>query len=183
VIRRSRLWADIGGATAIEFACLAGILAVMVLGIIDFGRGFWFRMQVQNAAQAGADWAQYNPFNCNAATSTCVNLAGTSVPTGLLNAVEFATDLSLNTSNIAVQASTGGTTCGCPNQIGTGVQLTASCDASADPCTYGNPGGYAIVTVSYSFVPLFPWPTFNNNSNTITLSGSATALCVGGATC
>jgi hypothetical protein len=183
VIRRSRLWADDGGATAIEFACLAGILAVMVLGIIDFGRGFWCRMEVQNAAQAGADWAQYNQFNCSASSSPCSDAAQPNVPVGLLNAVEYATDLSLNDANVQVQASGwNGYTCGCPNETGAGIQLNASCSITASPCTYGNPGGYTIVTVNYTFNTLFPWPGFGSNEQ-ITLSGSATSMCAGGATC
>jgi len=176
LVRQFPLRTDDGGATVIEFACVAGVLALMVLGIIDFGRAFWFRMEVQNAAQAGADWAQYNAFDCGASPSPCAN----GVPTKLQNAVIYATDLSLTGTNIAVTASSGNATCGCPT--GNGVTMGQTC---GDTCTsgtnaYGNASGYATVTVTYNFSPLFPWPAL---SNPMTLSGSATSMCKGGATC
>ena len=182
---RSRLATSEDGATAIEFAFLAGVLGLMVLGIIDFGRAFWFRMEVQNAAQAGADWAQYNPFNCGASPSPCnVNVTATSspasVPPGLVNAVVYATDLSLTSANVTVTASTGGTTCGCPTATGISMGQTCGNACASGPNTYGNATGYATVMVTYNFAPIFPWPGL---ANPTTLSGSATALCKGGTTC
>lgn len=171
MIRRSAL-NDNSGATAIEFAFVAGILALMTLGIIDYGRAFWYRMEVQNAAQAGADWAQYNAFNCG--VSTCNN----GVPSGLQNAVTFATGLPQSAVNYAVSASTGGFTCGCPDGNGgmtNAVQCGASCGVG------GTATGYATVTVSYNYTPFFPqWPGLGPVT---TLTGSATAVCEGGETC
>jgi len=171
---RSGLLRNDSGATAVEFACLAGALALMVLGIIDFGRAFWFQMEVRNAAQAGADWAQYNAFNCTA--SSCTN----GVPSGLENAVIYATDLSLNSANITVAASTGGNTCGCPGVSGVTAGATCGSTCTIGTSTYGAATGYATVTVTYAFSPIFPWPVL---SNPTTLSGSATVMCKGGATC
>ena len=175
--RRSRLRTNENGATIIEFAVLAGVLAVMVLGIIDFGRAFWFHMEVQNAAQAGADWAQYNAFNCGASPSPCTS----GVPAGLRNAVIYATNLSLGSPDVTVAASGyNGVTCGCPGT--SGVSLGQTCGA---PCTdgtnvYGGATGYATVTVNYNFRPIFPWPALSDPQ---TLSGNATAVCKGGTTC
>lgn len=173
MIRRIALPRDAAGATAIEFAFIAGILALMTLGIIDYGRAFWYRMQVQNAAQAGADWAQYNAFNCD--VSTC-SPAG--MPAGMQAAIQFATDLPSSAINFSVSASTGNSTCGCPNGSG-GMTPPGQCGAA---CAVGGTAtGYATVTVSYNFTPFFPqWPGLGQLA---TLTGSATAICEGGQTC
>jgi hypothetical protein len=44
----------IGGVAAIEFAVLATILLFTTLATADLGMGFYRKMQVENAAQAGA---------------------------------------------------------------------------------------------------------------------------------
>jgi Flp pilus assembly protein TadG len=171
---------DDGGATAIEFACIAGVLAVMALGIIDFGRAFWYRMEVQNAAQAGADWAQYKAFNCNIASQCTLG-----VPNGLTSTVDSATGLT--PSSITVSAS-GNTingsigACGCPAGTGTTPSGIVS-TACGTPCPngYGAASGFATVTVTYNFTPIFPWQAFGGGP--IALSGSATSLCFGGTTC
>jgi len=172
VIGCSGLPRNNAGATAIEFACIAGILALMTLGVIDYGRAFWYRMEVQNAAQAGADWAQYNAFNCG--ISSCSG----GVPSGLQTAILYATNLPSGAISFSVAASSGNSTCGCPNGSG-GMTTPVQCGAS---CSIGGTAtGYATVTVSYNYTPFFPrWPGLGQ---VITLTGSATAICEGGQTC
>jgi hypothetical protein len=172
VIRRSGVQNNDAGATAIEFACIAGVLALMTLGIVDYGRAFWYRMQVQNAAQAGADWAQYNAFDCG------VSPCSSGTPSGLQAAVLYATNLTPSGIRFQVNASTGNATCGCPNGSG-GITSPLQCGAN---CPVGGTAtGYATVTVSYNFTPFFPsWPGLGQVT---TLTGSATALCEGGQTC
>ena len=59
-----RLAASLGrrrdGTAAIEMAFLAPILVFMAAGMIDFGLGVYTKMQVADAAQAGAAYAQLN---------------------------------------------------------------------------------------------------------------------------
>lgn len=50
------------GAAAIEFAVLAALLLTMMIGTADLGMGFYRKMQVQNAAQAGAQYAMAHAF-------------------------------------------------------------------------------------------------------------------------
>lgn len=52
-----RLVADCRGASVIEFAFIAPIIAILVIGVIDFGLALWNDMQVADAAQAGAAYA------------------------------------------------------------------------------------------------------------------------------
>ncbi len=57
---------DRGGA-AIEFAIVAPVLFLIMLGTIDFGRLFYVRQGLQNATQQAARYYTVNP---SAATST-----------------------------------------------------------------------------------------------------------------
>src|SRR6478752_6103638 len=50
----------IAGAALIEFTLFAPLLVVMSIYTMDFGLLFYRQMQVQNAAQAGVDWAIAN---------------------------------------------------------------------------------------------------------------------------
>jgi Flp pilus assembly protein TadG len=60
-------FADVGrgnaGVAAIEFAVIAMMLVLMALGTLDLGLGFYRKMQVQNAAQAGAQYAMLHAFD------------------------------------------------------------------------------------------------------------------------
>ncbi len=59
----------IRGAAAIEFAAIATLLVVMMLGTLDLGMGFYRKMQVQSAAQAGAQYAMVHEFNESSITA------------------------------------------------------------------------------------------------------------------
>ena len=84
----------IRGAAAIEFAIVASILIVMAIGVVDVGMGFYRKMQVQNAAQAGAYYAMRNGF----------------APSSIANAVTAATAFSGISASPAPRLY-----CGCPS--------------------------------------------------------------------
>lgn len=48
------MFADRSGASAIEFAMVAGPLLLMIFGSIEFGRLFWVRQALQETTIAGA---------------------------------------------------------------------------------------------------------------------------------
>jgi TadE-like protein len=54
-IRRFTLGDD--GVALIEFTIFAPMLIIMSIYIMDFGLYFFYRLEMQNAAQAGAQWA------------------------------------------------------------------------------------------------------------------------------
>lgn len=54
------LLTDSVGAAFIELALFAPFLALTSVAIINFGLYFWYRTEVVNAAQAGAQWAINN---------------------------------------------------------------------------------------------------------------------------
>ncbi len=134
-----------GGTSSIEFAFIAGLLAIMLLGLMDFGRGFWEQMQVANAARAGAEYATRNGYDA----------------TNIATAITSATSLS------NVQASPAPTeTCGCPDAT-TGIS-PQTCNVA---CASGDfPGTYVTARARASYRMLFSWPGL---SNPVTLTASA----------
>ena len=146
--RRSRLhlWRAEDGGSAVEFAVVGGVLSLLLLGILDFGRAYWEQIQVGDAARAGADYAEKNGYDS----------------TKIQSAVTNATTLS------GVQASPAPSKfCGCPN-ITTGVR-SGSCTAT---CSDGSTAGtYVTVNAQVSYTTMFSWPGV---SNPMTLATSVT---------
>jgi len=50
------------GAVAVEFAFIIPVLAFMVIAVADIGMGVYRKMQVENAAQAGVEYAIVHGF-------------------------------------------------------------------------------------------------------------------------
>lgn len=128
---------DNGGSPAVEFAVVSPVLMAMLLGIADFGMGYWDHMQVEAAAQAGAAYVVNSGFNA----------------TNIENAVASG-------GPITIQASPAPTEiCGCPNTTG-GVTATAdTAPTCTTKCADGSSAGvYAKINARYSFTPMYPWP-------------------------
>src|SRR5260370_41103176 len=71
-----RLWRGEEGVSAIEFAVVGGSLSLLLLGVLDFGIGFWEKIQAGDAAQAGAQYAARNGYD-SARIQTAVTRATT----------------------------------------------------------------------------------------------------------
>jgi Flp pilus assembly protein TadG len=139
-----RLFFDEKGTAAIEFGMVAMILCGLLLGIIDFGMGYWEKIQVGNAARAGGEYAMANGWNQSAITT----------------AVTSATGLSSITATPAPTE-----TYGCPSA--TGGITTASNGAS---CTGGGTAGtYVTVNAQATYSPIFPFASF---ANAVTLTAT-----------
>ncbi len=138
---RARLLRANDGVTALEFAFLAPLLAVLITGIIDFGMAIWDDMQVANAAEAGAAYASLNGWN---ATASMIE-----------NAVTSATGLA------TIQASPAPwiMSCGCPNANSTAI-TQVSCGTT---CADGSEAGhYWVVNANVSYSMILPFPGIAN---------------------
>ena len=142
----SRLWCSEDGVSAIEFAVVGGALSLLLLGVLDFGIGYWDKVQVGDAARAGADYAERNGYDS----------------TKIQSAITHATTLS------GIQASPAPSQfCGCPN-ITSGVS-SVSCSAT---CSDGSTAGtYVTVGAQKSFMTIFAWPGV---TSPMTLASSVT---------
>jgi Flp pilus assembly protein TadG len=133
------------GNAAMEFGLVAPMLGALLVPLIDLGIGFYQRMQVQDAAQAGAQYAMTHGWNS----------------TAIQNAVTSATTLSISASPAPVRS------CGCP---GTASVVSAACGST---CTDGHPTGtYVTVSAQALYTTLVPYPALGSS---VTLSAQSTA--------
>src|ERR1700733_3277594 len=95
----SRLGQDNTGAAALEFANLAPVFAVIMIGIVDFSFAFYSKLQLASAVSTGA---QYAYINGQSLTSSTVATFLTNVQ----NVVKSASALSLPTPTVMYNNST-----------------------------------------------------------------------------
>lgn len=156
---RSRSGSD-QGATAVEFALLLPLLAVLIFGLVDMGRLFYVQMALEFAANEGARVSSLYP-NGPADTAT--------VP----NAVKAAV------GDAAIIAKLDGTAVVSIDPAGANTCKTV--DAAGNAVNDEN----TTVLVSTPFVWLIPAALFANPTtnggvgNTITLSATGVLRCIG----
>ena len=127
----------------------APLLVALLIPMVDFGIGFYHQMQVQDAAQAGAQYALIHGWN--SANSNAIQLAVT-------NATSLT---SISPSPAPVES------CGCPQ--GTSV-AAVSCGGT---CTNGQTAG-TYVTVSATAI-YYPLLTYSILGQSVTLTAQAMA--------
>ncbi len=121
------------GAAVVEFALILPLLILLMVGLFDFGVGFWQYMQVQAAAEAGAQYATLHPDDTAGIAAAVASATGTS---GI-----SATPLPAKV-------------CGCPGNHPFEVACgAANCDSGSKP------GVYAKVSAQVGYSPLLPYPS------------------------
>jgi Flp pilus assembly protein TadG len=121
----------IAGAAAIELAALAPVLVMAMVVTADLGMGIYRNMQVQRAAQAGAEYAVARGFDAAAITS-----AITSTPLSGLSASPAPRQF-----------------CGCGSSTGiTEVACDADCSGGAKAGTYVTASAHSV------YQPILPYP-------------------------
>ncbi|HWU54221.1 MAG TPA: TadE/TadG family type IV pilus assembly protein [Rhizomicrobium sp.] len=108
------------GIAAIEFAILGAVLCLIVVAVGDLGLGFYSYMQVQNSAQAGAQYAAVHGFNSTAISSAVTSATSVSGITASPAPQQFCGCVSGSTMTTA--------TCGtvCPDGMSAGTYVSAS---------------------------------------------------------
>ncbi len=153
-----RLVAARDGAAAIEFALFGSILVVMLLNTVDFAFLIWSHIEVDYAAEVGAQ-AAYN--TCSAgtlpATTNCPTM--TSVITTAAQATSLGTGVSLASGSPAetyycTTASSSLQSVGDYSSPPNPFNCAAAGNASETP------GDYVTVKVNYSYHPLFSGLSF-----------------------
>jgi TadE-like protein len=152
----------IAGAALIEFTIFAPLLVVMSIYLMDFGLLFYRQMQVQNAAQAGVDWAVANHVFNAAGITAAVNNATTYTD------ITLPTD-SLNPNPIE--------RCGCPSSAG-GLSFTAynppiACRVCGTPPSTSVGGLYVTVQTQAIWNSFIQYGLFPNPTRTLTAQATA----------
>lgn len=127
------------GVAAIEFAIAVPLLLMFAICTFDIGMGFYRKAQVENAAQAGAQYALLHGFNVGA----------------IQNAV------TASTSNPGVTASPSPSQfCGCASSGGISP---APCNSA---CPSGSTAGmYVSVSAQANYTPVISYPLFPDSFN------------------
>jgi Flp pilus assembly protein TadG len=143
---------DENGGPAAEMGLFILLLAPIIFNLMDVGVYIYKRMQVQNAAQAGAQavWAvctkapvTATPCSTNVATAVTGGIQSTSLGSGVTwsNSGSFATDAAYK----------------CPD--GTDNAFTNASSGTSCTSTGAGAGYYAKISVSYAYTPLFAGAT------------------------
>jgi Flp pilus assembly protein TadG len=150
------------GISAVEFALSAPpILLGLVLPVIDLGQGFSDQIRINNAVQAGAQYASANTWNSNSATE-------------IQNVVQGAVPPSFSLSSVTATQQ-----CGCPTASGSpslfAIPAAPSTCASTTCSADGQPAGYYVqVSANVTYTPIVPYSVLTGTGSTTTLSSTAT---------
>ncbi len=125
---------DTRGVSAVEFAIFAPMLILLAIGTTDLGMGFYRRMQVESAAQAGAQYALLHGFDA------------TAISTAVTSATNF--------SGIAASPAPS-QFCGCPSSAGISAMSCSSICSSGS-----SPGTYVSVSAQAAYSTLISYPGF-----------------------
>lgn len=134
-------FAGIDGLAAIEFAFLAPILLMLTVCTVDLGIAYYDAMQVENAAQAGSEYAAvhgYKIASISQAITSTSNLSG-------LAASPAPTEFCGCPSGSGLTTATCGSTCSDSSLAGTYVTVSAT-------ATYTTLIHYPMLPASFTFV-------------------------------
>jgi Flp pilus assembly protein TadG len=153
----TRLGSAPHGGAIVEFALAAPFLVGLAVGLFDLGLGLWQKMQVQAAAEAGAQYAAQHPDPWDAAKIAAIATAVTSAtgasgssacppPSGKISACPAPSQV-----------------CGCTNSnTFTAVGSPTSGSCSSFTCApSGAAGLYALVSAEMPYSPVITWPWAN----------------------
>ena len=121
------------GLSGIEFALIAPVLILAFIATADFGLAIYAKMEVENAAQAGTEYA---------------SLSSTYDSSKISSAVTSATNLSVSATPAPSRF------CGCPSSSG-GV-TTATCGTNCASGAYAGTYVSASAQATYSTIISYP---------------------------
>jgi uncharacterized membrane protein len=144
---------DARGIAAVEFALGSLVLIIGVLNAVDVGFYAFQKMEVESAAQAGAQaaWATcYDVTSMLPATQNCANL-NTAI-TAAIQSTSLGTEVKLASGFPAEGYYCAGSSG--LQSVGSLASKPADCTAAGSPGV--GPGDYVQVGVTFPYAPLFP---------------------------
>ena len=159
------------GAALVEATIIAPILVAMGVYAADFGLIFYNKMEVQNAAQAGAQWAManrtYTPYSATSSGTYQPSIQGAALNATSLTGVtvtpsEFCGCSKDSTGNLAVTSLASGSCSGTTNVV------NSTCN------TTGVVGNYVTVTATNAYTSFVPTRLIASTPIASTYTNSAT---------
>ena len=128
------------GAVGVEFGFMVPVFALMVVSVIDIGLGVYRKMQVEDAAQAGVQYAIAHGFDTHAISSAVTSATNSSAITALPSPVTFC--------GCATGSGISSVDCGttCP-----GGALAATYTTVSAQATYSTILNYQVVPYTYTY--------------------------------
>jgi len=134
------LSSDRSGAAAVEFGIIVPMLALMAISVTDIGLAVYRKMQVEGAAQAGAQYAIMNGYDSSAITSAVTSATNSSA----ITATPAPTKFCGCPTGSSISTITCGATCSGGSTAGTYVAVSAQ-------SVYYTFLNYQIVATSHTF--------------------------------
>jgi Flp pilus assembly protein TadG len=146
-------WADRQrGSSLVETALVLSFVLVPLLFVtLDFGQWFYYSIEVQNAAQAAAEYGAQNISDSTGITTTADNDAA-------------------NITSLGVTVNYG---CECPDGTHKSTGTSTNPCLAPPSCTGTTPVNYVKVSTSKTYSPMFPWTKYIGAPSSITLKGEA----------
>jgi len=163
MLRPRRAWIgalvrDRRGMSAVEFGLAAPIFLAALSPVIDIGLAFSHQIRVNQAVEAGAQFASMNPYNTSSTWASNVSSAVT------------------NATTMSVSPSVGAQTCGCPNDSNTAIVThdtvtTCGTQNGGTACSDGTqPGYYITISATSTYTSMMPYSILGSSR---TLSSQA----------
>jgi len=149
---------DRRGMSAVEFGLAAPIFLAALSPVIDIGLAFSHQIRVNQAVEAGAQYASMNPYNTSSTWSSNVSSAVT------------------NATTMSVSPNVGAQTCGCPNSTSTAIvthdtATTCGTQNGGTACPDGTqPGYYITISATSTYTSMMPYSILGSSR---TLSSQA----------
>ena len=154
-----RVAKDDSGAAAVEFALIAPIMLLMVLGVTELGKIVYYRSVLESAARAGTQ----------AGLRSSVTYTTAALVTAAQTTMETAADLAITNSGIGgTVTSTAAVACECSD--------STSVTCVTGTCASGAVRYIATVTMTRTYTPLYNLtnlPFGYNIDLNITLTGNS----------
>jgi Flp pilus assembly protein TadG len=148
----SRMAGDERGVAAVEFAIIVSVVMVALLNAVDVAKYFFERMQVENAAQMGAQSAW--------ATCDTTKLPATTNCSALSSAVSAAIQTTSLGSSVKLKSGSPAEGYYCVNSSNVLEYVSNVSSKPANCSSVGSasdqPGNYIQVQTTYTFKPIFP---------------------------
>ena len=150
---------DRRGMSAVEFGLAAPIFLGALSPLIDIGLAMSQQIKINQAVDAGAQYAAVNPYNPDTWSSN--------VQSAMTNA-----------TTMTISPNVGAQTCGCPNSTNTAISshdTVTNCGtangATGTLCTDGTqPGYYVTISATHTYTSMMPYSVLGTSA---TLSSQA----------